>query len=213
MRKRIGYIFILLAICFLSEAQSFRFGIVGGVNSSRIDNDRHDIWGKLGLNGGVFVERDLIPGVLFWEMDLKYTARGKYQGPTSTNLGISIIDLKYVEFPVGINYRINDQFSFGIGIAPDVLLSERHYDENGLLPNIDPIYGVGQNGDPDENRTFYFGLTAYAAMNYYFLENFAAEIRFNYSVFPFYKFDAYAVRYRDSGLFHDVISINLKYYI
>jgi hypothetical protein len=192
---------VLLAILSLgASAQGFQGGISGGLNAARIDGDGHEIYGKLGLNLGAFASREIIRDQLYWQMEIKYTSRGKYQGPTRNFFGIEIIDLRYVELPLSIQYLYNDKLQFEIGISPDVLLAEYYADENGA---ISPEFA----NDLDR-----FGVTAFAGINYFVLSKLAVGMRFNYSIIPFYKFDAYAIRYRDSGYFHDVLSLNARYY-
>lgn len=181
-------------------SQGFQGGVTGGLNAARIDGDGHELWGKLGLNAGAFVSREIFPGMLSWQIELKYSSRGKYQGPTINDPGIDIIDLKYAELPLTLQYFVNEKIFIEFGFAPDILLKEEYADENGPVPSE---YA-------DELRPA--GLTTLGSINYFLIDKLAVGLRFNYSVFPFYKFDAYAVRYRDTGWFHDVISINAKYY-
>ncbi|MCF8224934.1 MAG: PorT family protein [Bacteroidales bacterium] len=197
-RAALSILFVTLQIYAVS--QNFQGGVTGGLNAARIDGDGHELWGKFGLNAGAFVSRAIMPEILYWQMELKYSARGKYQGPTIADPGIEIIDLKYAEMPLSLQYFINDRISAEFGFAPDVLLKAEYADENGF---ISPDYA-------SELRTF--GITVLGGLSYDVLERISIGIRFNYSVFPFYKFDAYAVRYRDTGFFHDVLSINMKYY-
>ncbi len=185
------------------SSQYFQGGITAGLNAARIDGDGHELYGKLGLNAGGFVSRAIIPDLLFWQLELKYSSRGKYnverdnQGYVS---GLELIDLRYAEIPLSVHYFFNPKIQVELGLAPDVLLKEYYADENG---EISTEYA---------NDLHRFGVTAFGSVNYFFTESLAAGIRFNYSAFPFYRFEAYAVRYRDSGWFHDVLSINARYY-
>ena len=186
-------------------SQGFQGGIVAGLNASRIDGDGHELYGKLGLNAGAFVSRAIIPDVLFWQMEVKYTSRGKYnleRDIQGTIVGLELIDLRYAELPLSVHYFFTGKVQFEVGLAPDLLLMQRYEDENGETPV--PLY--------DQGTFRRAGITAFAGANYFILEPLALGIRFNYSAFPFYKFDAYAVRYRDSGWFHDVLSVNARYY-
>ena len=199
------YLFITLLLFMLTglDAQKFQGGLSGGLNASRIDGDGHEFYGKLGLNAGAFVAREIIPEMLFWQMEVKYTSRGKYhifRNPMGNIVGLSLIDLRYAELPLSMHYFLNQQVQLELGLSPDLLLMERYEDENGILPA------------EDANDLRRFGITAFAGANYFVIEQLAVGIRFNYSVIPFYKFDAYAVRYRDSGWFHDVLSVNIRYY-
>lgn len=185
------------------NAQKFQGGLIGGLNAARIDGDGHEFYGKLGLNAGAFVAREILPEMLFWQMEVKYTSRGKYhlyRDPMGNIVGLSLIDLRYAELPLSLHYFLNEQVQLELGLSPDLLLRERYEDENGILPL------------EDANDLRRFGVTVFAGGNYFVLEQLAVGIRFNYSVIPFYKFDAYAVRYRDSGWFHDVLSVNVRYY-
>ena len=200
---KIKHLYILSFFFLLTNlsAQSFQGGISGGLNAARIDGDGHELYGKLGLNVGAFAARAIVPEMLYWQLELKYTSRGKsnIQRNTSGNIiGTSLIDLRYIEMPLYIHYFFNEKVQLELGLSPDVLLKER-YEEDGIEV-------------PPDRELDRFGITAFAGANYFITDPFAVGIRFNYSVFPFYKFDAYAVRYRDSGWFHDVLSINARYY-
>ncbi|MEX0988457.1 MAG: outer membrane beta-barrel protein [Bacteroidales bacterium] len=188
---------------FQLASQGFQGGVSAGLNAARIDGDGHELYGKLGLNAGVFVAREILPGQLFWQMELKYTSRGKYnlqRDNLGFIIGLDLIDLRYIELPLSLHYIMNDKIQVELGLSPDVLIKEYYEDENGE---------VSSEYANDLRR---FGITAFAGLNYFVLENFAAGMRFNYSAFPFYKFDAYSVRYRYSGWFHDVLSLNARYY-
>ena len=200
MKTRLFATAILIILSCTTYAQAFKGGVLAGLNASRIDGDGHELYGKLGLNIGGFVAREILPGMLDWQMELKYTSRGKYQGPTIYFSGIEVITLTYVELPLSLQLHFNDRLGFELGFSPDVLLREFYADENGP---ISPDYA---------NDLRRFGITALAGINYQLLDALSVGLRFNYSAIPFYKFDAYAVRYRDSGWFHDVLSLNLKYY-
>ncbi len=201
MKIKILFIVSLFLVLHGLSAQSFQGGIFGGLNAARIDGDGHELYGKLGLNAGAFAARAIVPEMLYWQLELKYTSRGKYnveRNATGNIIGTSLIDLRYIEMPLSIHYFLNEKVQLELGLSPDVLLKERYEDEDGPLPS-----------DRELDR---FGITAFAGANYFITDPFAVGIRFNYSVFPFYKFDAYAALYRYSGWFHDVLSINVRYY-
>ncbi|MDF1572228.1 MAG: outer membrane beta-barrel protein [Bacteroidales bacterium] len=204
MRLKIEVLTILLVLAFQASGQKFQGGLTAGLNAARIDNDTDELYGKLGLNAGAFVARQTSIDLLYWQLELKYTSRGKYdiQRDLAGNImGLDLIDLRYIEMPVSLHYFINERIQAELGFAPDVLIREYYADENGAIP-LD-----------NANDLRRFGITAFAGVNFFVRPELAFGIRFNYSVVPFYKFDAYAVRYRNSGWFHDVLSINARYYI
>ncbi len=204
MLKKTILSFLLLLPLIAGYGQKFQGGLTGGINAARIDGDSHELYGKLGLNAGAFVAREITGGSIFWQMELKYTSRGKYnvqRDPSGTIIGTELKDIRYIEMPLSIQYFLKDRISVGAGLSPDVLIYEYNADENGELPI---------ESAPDLDR---FGLTVFFDVNFYAMEKLAFGIRFNYSVYPFYRFDGYAVRYRDRGFFHDVLSVNAKYYL
>jgi len=204
MKKRL-FVICLGSLLFVlpMHAQKFQGGVSGGLNAARIDGDSHELYGKLGLNAGAFVAREIMPSMLFWQLELKYTSRGKYNIVRDNQgyvIGTDLIDLRYIEMPVSLHYFVIENLQVELGLSPDVLIKEYYADENGPIP-VD-----------EANDLRRFGITAFAGVNYFVIESLAFGLRFNYSAIPFYKFDAYAVRYRDSGWFHDVLSLNATYY-
>lgn len=204
MKKSITFLFLLLFVMGIGVyGQKFQGGITAGLNAARIDNDTDELYGKLGLNAGAFVARQTSINQLYWQLELKYTSRGKYdiQRDLAGNIvGTDLIDLRYIEMPISLHYFINERLQAELGFAPDVLIREYYADENGPIP-LD-----------NANDLRRFGITAFAGVNFFVRPDLAFGLRFNYSAVPFYKFEAYAIRYRDSGWFHDVLSINARYY-
>jgi len=203
MKRKLQFGFLLILLSSLASSQTFQGGISGGLNAARIDGDGHELYGKLGLNAGAFVAREIIPEILFWQLELKYTSRGKYNLERDwggTVIGKDLIDLRYIEMPFSVHYFFSEKIQAEFGIAPDVLIKQYWIDENG---------DYTESSGYDLRR---FGITALIGANYFIRPELAVGIRFNYSLIPFYKFSAYAIRYRDSGWFHDVLSLNLRYY-
>lgn len=199
--KKSFFAFLILFSFSTLYSQTFQGGLTGGINASRVDNDGHGRYGKMGLNAGFFVAREIMDNTLFWQMEIRYSSRGKYDRGIDPPYEVAIMDLKYIELPLSLHYNVNEKFQPKVGLAPDMLIKEAYYDEDG------PVSSSGSN------TLHQFGLTAFAGMNYFFNEKIAIGAQLNYSVFPFYRFPGTAIRYFDRGYFHSVISINMKYYI
>ena len=200
MRLRLAFFVLLMGFTALTYGQKFQGGVFGGLNTSRIQNDDIGGFTKLGMHAGAFVGRDI--GLnLGLKLELKYSTRGVYNYPNNMNNFLLITHLNYVELPLSITYLYNEKFELELGFAPDVLLSERYEDENGPL---DP------STFPELRR---FGLVGFAGFSYYFTERLAAGFRFTISAIPAHSFDYWTPTYFTSGLFHNVLSIGLKYYI
>jgi hypothetical protein len=195
---------ILLASAMAGFSQQFQGGVIGGLNAARIDGDGHELYGKLGLNVGAFIAREILQDQLFWQLEVKYTSRGKYnvqRDPSGFILEVNLIDLRYVELPLSLHYIYNEKLQVELGLSPDILLKERYeidYDPVQFSNDLDRI-----------------GITAMVGINYFIIEDLAVGMRFNYSAFPFSRFPDWrdAIRYRYTGWFHDVLSLNARYYI
>jgi hypothetical protein len=195
---------ILLLTLFpaMLMAQEFNAGVFGGMNASQIDRDGYGGYTKLGLNAGVFVNREFTER-FFWQLEIKYSARGSYY------LGENVVEdfvktqFRYFELPLSVHYLHAEKFQFELGLAPDVLISFAAYDDQrNEVPQDDPL------GD---NRRF--GLNAFVGVHYWTRANLGFGLRFSYSVIPYSLREGAAVRYLDSGYFHNVLSLSLAYKI
>jgi len=197
---RLVVVVCLFQISPETNAQAFKGGFLGGINASQVDNDGVNGFGKLGLHAGAFIYKDIIPGLLEWQMELRYSGKGSYRGPTQTDPSYYVMEVGYVEMPLSLNYIYKEKIRLEFGFSPDVLLREVYRDQDGFL---DTEYS---------NELNRFGLNVFAGLNYFFLPRVALTLRYQYSVFPFYKFTFYTPRYRDSGLFHDLFSFGAAYH-
>lgn len=200
MRMKLFLLCLVLSSSTILSAQSFQGGVFGGINASQVDNDGYSGFNKLGLNAGAFACREIMTD-LYWQIELRYSSRGIYNVRTTSNPSISMSNLIYLEMPLTVHYFYDNKIQAELGLAPDVLLAEFYGDETA---GIDP-------SQADELKRF--GLNSIAGIYYYFRENLGVGVRFTYSLVPFYRSEGVAVRYWDSGLFHNVFSLNLKYYI
>ena len=200
MKRTAGTILLFLLIIQLLPAQSFNGGVFGGINASQVDNDGNRGFNKLGLNAGAFASREITTN-LYWQIELRYSSRGMYDFQINPYRDLAISRLLYLEMPLTMHYIYSNKYQGELGLAPDVLLAEFYGDETS---GINPDYA-------DELRRF--GLNGIAGVYYFFRENLGVGIRFTYSLIPFYRSEGVAVRYWDNGLFHNVYSLNLKYYI
>jgi len=194
----LGICLLLLAFTHTRAQNEFNGGVFGGLTASQIDNDNYYGFSKLGFTAGAYVQRAVMDD-LSWQLEIKFITRGAYKPATDRDPTIEVSHLNYVEIPLSLNYLFAEKFQPEIGIAPDVLISRRYEDENGLI-------------DPSEYRDVRrFGLNVFGGMVYWINPSNGVGIRYSYSAFPYYKFDAVSTRYRFSGLFHNVLQLNYYY--
>ncbi len=180
-------------------AQRFNAGVFGGITASQVDGDSYSGFNKLGMTAGGFVNRYIDYGI-YWQVEIKYATRGVYKGPGLNDPTLYKSSYHMGEFPLSVHYLFEDRIQVELGIVPEVLLTTRFWDENGM---IDP------STYPDHRR---FGLSVFAGFGYWFSKSAGVGIRYTYSAIPFrVPREWNHPRYR--GYFHNVLCLTLAYRI
>ncbi len=178
--------------------QEFNAGFFGGVCASQVDGDSYGGFNKLGLTGGLFVNRELDLDI-YWQMELRYVSRGAYEnfGPNDPRIYRTLY--RVLELPLSAMYLHDNKYQVGLGISPEVLLSYASYDEYGKIP---------PESDPAENRRF--GLSAFLEISYWFNPSTGVALRYSRSAIAFREQEEWNnPQYR--GFFHSVLSLTLAY--
>lgn len=187
----------LLVMTASAEGQKINAGIFGGLNISQVSGDSYQGFNKLGFNTGFFVN-GLIEQQFYWQAELKYGTRGVYKGPSDSDQTLYKSAYHIVELPLSVNYLFDDKVLLELGTSPEVLITTRFWDENGLL---DP------SSYPENRR---FGLSVFAGIGYWFSEKMMAGLRYTNSAIPFRDPEEWNnPQYR--GYFHNVISLSIAY--
>lgn len=179
------------------HAQEFNAGIFGGLNISQVSGDSYQGFNKLGFNTGFFVNRRIEQN-FYWQAELKYGTRGVYKGPSDSDQTLYKSAYHIVELPLSVNYLFDDKILLEVGTSPEVLITTRYWDENGLLD---------ESSYPDNRR---FGLSVFAGIGYWLNEKVYAGLRYTNSAIPFRDPEEWNnPQYR--GYFHNVISVSMAY--
>jgi opacity protein-like surface antigen len=133
---------IFIIFIFLSGyiySQRFGGGADAGITFSQIDGDKLSGYNKLGFSGGFFVNTK-INNSLVGQLEIKYIEKGASTHFQITNPVISVITLKYIEFPFIIRYKFDfhqkyKRYSIMAGPYLGVLFAETGRDESG---RVDP---------------------------------------------------------------------------
>ena len=194
----IGILILLLVTTRVSvNGQQFNAGLFGGINVSQVSGDTYSGFNKLGFNAGVFVNRPIDKN-FYWQVEIKYGTRGVYQGPSDTDQTLYKSSYHIIELPLSVNYLFEEKIMVELGTSPEVLVTTRFWDENGLMD---------KSTYPD-NRIF--GLSVFAGIGYWFNAKLMAGLRYTNSAIPFRDPEEWNnSQYR--GYFHNVISITLAY--
>jgi hypothetical protein len=177
-------------------AQEFNLGVFGGVTVAQVDGDYYRGYHKLGMTGGLFVNRE-IDNNFYWQLELKYVSRGAFENePTSSIYDKTVF--RYLEIPVLVYYLYEKKYQFDLGISPEVLLQYAHFDANG---KTDPsLY-------PPNNR---IGLSVFAGFSYWFVPNTAVGFRFTYSAITFRDPQEWN-NPQNRGMFHNVLAFTVAH--
>lgn len=149
-------------------AQQFNGGIIGGLSTSQIDGDTQKGYKKLGFYSGLYVGRDF--SKLFgFKIELLYIGKGAKK--TINKIEEFKTSLHYVEMPLLLNIKPVSGFQFNIGLAGAYIANHKLYERGYQIPK-----------DKYDINKFDWGgiITA----EYYFSQNLAINVRFEYSLVP-----------------------------
>lgn len=123
-------LFIVLSVA-ASAQQTFKAGLLAGINGSQIHGD--NAWGydKGGLVAGGFVSTDPEKRT-YWQMEMQYSMKGsrKLAAPDKGDYFAFEYRLNYVEVPILIRINYKKLF-FELGGAFAVLVNDRQFDNLG----------------------------------------------------------------------------------
>lgn len=163
----------LLFVSLTSAAtpQNFDGGVLFGLTANQIDGDAYRGYNKVGIQGGGWVRR-MFTYTLGGQMELRYVQKGALKTRTANDPTYQRTALHFIDIPLTTQYIYNKNIILELGFDPEILMSVRVEDENGLVPGFNP---------DDYHR---ITLSAIAGMGYRFLEVFSVYFRFNYSILP-----------------------------
>jgi len=190
-------IMLLLTMTVSMKGQQFNAGFFGGLNVSQVSGDFYKGFNKLGFTAGIFVNGPIEQN-FYWQAEIKYGTRGAYEGPSEGDPSLYKSSYHIVEFPLSINYIFDEKIMLELGTSPEMLITARFWDENGLM---------AESSYPDNRR---FGLSVFAGIGYWFNERMMAGLRYTNSAIPFRDPEEWNnSQYR--GYFHSVISLTLGF--
>jgi hypothetical protein len=128
--RRIFLFLVLILSVYLSNAQRFKGGVVGGLLSSQVDGDMAAGYNKAGLHAGVFIRYNLYQN-LAMQTEMRFIMKGALESRPLDGFFYQS-KLNYVEMPFTALIK-KGRFHFEAGPALGVLLSAKEEDESGEL--------------------------------------------------------------------------------
>ncbi len=171
----------LLLASFSLEAQTFKAGLILGLNASQIDGDDVGGYSNPGLRAGIRASTMLSNEKLQLDTDMLFSQRGSRPSANEVNsIGLDwSFRMDYVEVPVTLRYSdwyVEDGDYYKVyakgGLSYGRFFRSKHSDLSPFR-NIDEYIN---NND----------LSITAGMGVYLKKHLQAEINYTRSIFPFY---------------------------
>lgn len=178
------------------KAQDFGFSIYAGLNASQISGD--DLFGfyKIGAYGGIGTSMPIIDDNWRVEFGLLFSQKGSYSGPSSNTGYRYLLNVNYIDIPIGIGRNVLNDFWIEAGPSINTMIG---YRENTIQ---------GPANDPREFSRF--DISVFAGLEYEVNDRFSVLARFSNSVLPVRPHRSGAVRYYNRGQYHTYISAAAK---
>jgi hypothetical protein len=200
LNKKASFLVFLLFVPLFAFSQYFKGGVVAGLSASQVDGDTYFGFNKLGLLGGGWV-RWMFTDDVSGQLELRYIMKGAYAvDNVNKPYYLYKLVLHYVDVPVIINYHYRERVLFQLGLSPEFLVLNREYDANGVTPEDAPPFHL-------------LNLSAIGGISYVFLERFAANVRYNYSVLPIRAHASGQTYLLNRGQYNNVLTFSIYYQI
>ena len=191
--------FVFLILCTIAVpafSQQFEGGFFGGFSASQIDGDLFSGYNKIGITAGAYITRKINRNFNL-KTEIRFIQKGAFKRNTENDPTLFKTSLQYAEVPILLQYFHNKKLFFEAGLVPEVLLTDKEEDQDGLI-SYEPY-----------NR---FSLEGTAGIGYFFNNNLALGARHNYSLLPVRDHASGQSLRLNRGQYNSVISFSLYYH-
>jgi len=202
MSKKAYLILLFLSTFHFSavNAQSFNAGVLFGVNASQVSGDGYQGFNKAGLNFGLFSNID-VSQVINLQMEINYSQKGSRRNPKTSegDTDFFLLRMNYIEIPIVARTQYK-KFKFEAGGYYGQLIKTHLEDENGEFEIQEEL-----------NQFNNYDVGFIAGIYFHFTESLMMNFRYSNSIVHFREYDSGESFRFDSGMFHNVLSVNLRY--
>jgi len=197
LKKTLFAFFIILT--YPAFSQQFEGGFLGGFSAAQIDGDEFSGYNKLGITAGAYITKELSSSFKL-KTEIRYIQKGAYQKPTEFNAFLFKTSLQYAELPVMLQFFYSEKIYLELGLIPEVLLSSKEEDQNGLIPI-------------DQKLEFHrYSLEAGVGAGYFLTNNLAAGFRYSYSLLTARDHASGQMYMLNRGQYNNVLSFTIYYH-
>jgi len=190
-------LFLLFALNISwATAQDFRAGLLGGMTTSQISGDNLEGYDKLGFRIGAYVSRSIKEKVDL-KMEIQYIQKGSKRHIDKYSFERYMFNLHYVEIPISIAWKYNQDISIEAGLSPSYLMA---YSEQNHMGDILP------KNDPKS-----VGLDFFVGANYQLKPQIILNLRYSQSVIPVRKHSSEGQFGLNNGQQSSLLSLALYY--
>jgi hypothetical protein len=199
MKVLIINLLFLIAV-YNGEAQSFKAGFQFGMTGTQVTGDNLSGYKKLGVYGGIFVNRPISERSSF-QLEMSFIQKGSRQNvdPNSDNPSSYLMRLNYLEMPILYRKKIKNRFWFDSGVSFGYLIKSSEYEDGYLFET---------QGLPEFKK---YEIAGIVGLNYNINENLHFCFRFSYSIL---SIRPQAVGYHahiNGGQYNDVLCSSFQY--
>lgn len=203
--RRIIFLFVLLAIPFLSFSQNFKGGLLAGLAATQVDGDGYGGFHRVGGIGGVWVSMP-IDYTFTLRTELKVIQKGSYKGfkdGSGITTGSYSLRLNYVEMPFLLEYHRWDNIVPFVGLSGGYLWNFYERRDN---------HDISQDDESPRFKKVELGI--HGGVEYILNRNFSFGATFSYSVIPVRKHtgNIHYLWHMDLGQFNHVLQFVVRYH-
>ena len=173
--------------------------MIGGISTTQVSGDNLGGYNKAGVFIGVFTQLPISP-ISNIKMEMEYIQKGS-KNPKMNQNNIPDISTSYLEIPLSINYKQNEQLSIETGIQTALLLTSKDND----------IYGsVSSNINNPFNK---IDISTFIGMYYHLTKSLALNTRLGNSILPIRGCDGEKIFIFYRGQYNTALSFTIHYII
>lgn len=196
------FLFLFLSVMFFSAYSQFKFGVSAGLTGSQVDGDNLEGFHKLGVMGGIFVNRQISDSKHHLQMEFNFIQKGSRQNedPEAGIFTKYIMRLNYFEVPLIYTNKLYDYMWVQGGLKFGYLISAAEYDSYGELPKV-----AGTPEFRDMDYSIFIGL------NSKLYKKIRVALRYSYSLRVIRPHQSNVSLYLNTGQRNEVITLALQY--
>ncbi len=196
-----GFGIILFFTVSLTQAQSFKGGLVLGLAATQVTGDKLSGYNHPGVQAGVFTELPFGKKNAL-RMEMYYIQKGSRKNSTVTNPGSYVQRLNYVEVPLFYSFKPFNKLGFRAGVSFAYLFWA-----------IDRIDGDKVRSNSVDTRNP-FDFSVQGGGTWQFNDKWNLGLTYSYSFLPIRDLPSFStMAYHDRRQYNDVVLISLFRYL